>query len=390
MNTISSKSSRSIRATAIVFMLAQASLFLSAQSFSFTPVTPKIVSARTAGYGGAYSATEAGIDTLSTNPAALAYVNKKWSISRIALNVSGPFFDIPSVLDADNLTTGILDLVGENNGVHIGAEMTGPIAFGKVDRNFGFGVFNRSIYETDVPSVSRGQLLSGEEFLLVGGYGLTFYEKNANSFSAGLQMKGFFQTFLYKTGTAVDILDTFTHPKVNGIPTVLSTGFGVDLGLMYQYDRNFSAAVTCKDLYTPVFSTHYSNMNNYIKGSSDSDTNYDRLDPNLTVGVAYNIPIPEHWVTITGCKVMLDYRDALCVFRGIYRNPWLNVAAGTEIQLDDILYLRAGIRDCYLSSGLGLDLSICQIDFAMYGSELGLEPGSRPLLNIALSASFEY
>ena len=74
----------------------------------------------------------------------------------------------------------------------------------------------------------------------------------------------------------------------------------------------------------------------------------------------------------------------------MYRNPILNVAVGAEIEFLDVVSLRAGIRDAYLSAGLGLDLSICKIDLAMYGTEGGLEPGDRAILNIALSLAAEY
>lgn len=375
-----------------VFCLAllQGSFLLSAQSFNFEPVSPVIVSARTAGYGGAYSAVEAGFDTLTTNPAALAYVSKEWSYSRLAMQVSGPLFDLPAVFQADDIPTAMLDLVAKNNGVYVGSSVTGPIAFGKVDKNFGFGVFNRTLTTSDIPSLTKATVMAGEEILLVGGYGLTVYEKGPHSIAVGLQMKGFFQSFIVETGTSLTVLNTFVDADVNHVPTVLSTGFGVDIGVLYRFGPRFSAGMTCKDLYTPVFSTRYGNMSDYMSGNPDSDTMYDRLASNLTLGAAYEIPVPEQWTTITGWKVMTDYRNALDVFQPIHRNLILNFAFGTELELLDVVSLRAGFRETYLSTGLGLDLTVCKIDFAMYGTELGLDPGERALLNMALSVSFEY
>ncbi len=372
------------------FLLLQSFVLLSAQAFKFEPIRPVIVSGRTAGYGGAYSAIEAGFDTLTTNPAALAYVDKEWAVARLAANVAGPLFDLPVIVQSDDMISSILGLVGDNNGVYIGLNMTGPIAFGKVDRNFGFGVFNRTIASADIPSISRATVLSGEEILLVGGYGLNVWEKGKQSIAVGLQMKGFFQTFVYESGTAITVLNTFMNMDINGIPTVLSTGFGVDVGVLYRLGDNFSAGLTCKDLYTPVFSTRYENIGTYMMGEPDADTLYDRLAPNLTAGVAYTIPLPDRWNTISAWKVMFDYRNALDILNPLYRNPVLNFAAGTEIVLLDVVSLRAGIRDTYLSSGLGLDLTVCQIDFAMYGTEMGLDPGRRPLLNMVFSVGFVY
>ena len=236
----------------VLFLSAIDTASFFADEIAFTPVRPAIISAKTAGYAGDHSALEAGFDTLGTNPAALAYVTKEWSFSRIAARVSGPLFDIPSVMQSDDIATGILDLVARNKGIYFGANITGPLAFGKVDKNFGFGVFNRSITTADIPSLTNATILAGEEFLLTGGYGITLYEKDKQSIAAGIQLKGFFQTFLMEKGTSLTVLNAFTHFQVNDLPTVLSTGFGLDTGFMYR-NGAFNAGLTCKDLYTPVF-----------------------------------------------------------------------------------------------------------------------------------------
>lgn len=49
-----------------------------------------------------------------------------------------------------------------------------------------------------------------------------------------------------------------------------------------------------------------------------------------------------------------------------------------------------GIKECYPSAGVGLDLSIVNLDVSIFGSELGLQPGSVPQYNMALSLSFDY
>jgi hypothetical protein len=389
MSLIRTFMSARIRRCVLFLLVLQSPLIVCAQAFTFEPVKPVVVSARLAGLGGAYSALEAGFDTLSTNPAALAYVSEKWSIARLAAEVSGPLFDLPVVMQSDDITTGILDLVGENNGVDIGMNVTGPISFGKVDRNFGFGIFNRTVTTADIPSITRATVLMGEELLFVGGYGLSVFEREQHSIAVGLQMKGFFQTFLYESGTSLAVLNTFMDFNTDVLPTVLSTGFGVDIGVMYRFGGNFSAAVTCKDLYTPVFTTDYDNMDAFMNGT-ENGTLYDRLAPDLSLGVLYKIPVPSQWSTITGWSVMMDYRDALDIFNTIARNPVLNIACGTELVLLDVVSLRAGIRETYLSAGLGLDLTLFQLDFAMYGTELGIEPGERPLLNMAFSLAFQY
>ncbi len=356
----------------------------------FTPISPRIVSPRLMGFGGAYSALEAGTDTLSTNPAALAFTQPRWSFARTAANVSGPLFDLPSAFKADDVTYELLDLVQENNGIYIAAEATGPLAVSRVEKNVGFGFFNRTMLLTDVPSLTKATILVGEEVLLVGGYGLTVWEKGAHSLSVGLQLKGFFQVFVSESGTSITVINRLTDMSLDNMPTILSTGFGLDAGLLYRFNQRLSAALVCRDVYTPTFITQYPGLDDFIDGESGSETDYERLPIYMVTGVAWDIPLPQRWTTITEWKVMADYRDILAFTDAIYRNPVLNFAFGTEVTLLDTVSLRAGIADSYLCAGLGIDLTLCSIDLAMYGTELGIEPGERAVFNLAFSLSFEY
>lgn len=364
-----------------------------AAAFSFaygqSPVRPKIVSARLAGFAGPFAAQEAGIDTLSTNPAMLAFSDSVWSLGRLAAHVSGPLFDLPAVFQEDDISGAILDLVGENNGIYIGTEITGPLSIAHVERNFGFGVFNRTLIEADIPNLSYGSLIAGEEVLIAGGYGLTLFRKDIHSLSAGLQLKGFFQTYATQGGTALGILDTAESMDLASIPTLLATGFGLDAGLLYKLGDGFSAGLVCRDLYTPVFTTEYASLDDYLAGSA-GDTTYARIEPELTIGASYNLQLPEDWITISQWGFYLDYRDILGLLDIIPANPVLNVALGTEMILLDVVSLRAGINQTYAALGLGLDLSLFALDVAMYGSELGIDPGARPLLNMEVSLAFEY
>ncbi len=361
-----------------------------AQSFRFEPFCPEPVSPRLSGTGGPYATQVAGFDTLQTNPAALAYVEKSWSIARLGLKASGPLFDLPAAILADDMVAAMLGLVADNEGIYIGSNMTGPVSFGLVDRNFGFGIYNDFSLTANIPSLTKASVLAGGDILFTGGYGLAVYEKKEHSLAAGIQLKGYFQTFLNQSGTAVGILSTIESLDPAGIPVVLSTGFGVDAGLMYRYGSRFSAGLVCRDLYTPAFSTRYAGIDDYLAANPETDTVSALVPLNLSAGVSASIPLPRRWLTISSWNVMLDYRNALEILNPIYRNPILNLYAGTEIVLLDVVSLRAGINETYLAAGLGLDLTVFQLDFAFYGSELGLDPGSRPLLNMDLALTFEY
>lgn len=358
-------------------------------AYGQSPIRPRIVSARLAGFAGPFAAQEAGIDTLSTNPAMLAFSDSVWSLGRLAAHVSGPLFDLPAVFQEEDVSEAILDLVGENNGIYIGTEITGPLSIAHVERNFGFGIFNRTIVEADIPNLSYGSLIAGEEVLITGGYGLTVFQKDIHSVSAGFQLKGFFQTYTTQGGTALGILDTAESLDLASIPTILATGFGLDAGLLYKMGDALSAGLVCRDLYTPVFTTEYASMDDYLAGNG-GDAIYARIDPELTVGASYSLQLPEDWITISQWGFYFDYRDILGLFDIIPVNPILNVALGTEMILLDVVSLRAGINESYAALGLGLDLSILSLDVAMYGSELGIDPGARPLLNMEVSMAIEF
>lgn len=363
---------------------------LAAQSFSFTPVAARPVSAATSGYGGMYASIDAGFDTILMNPAALAYTGDEWSIARLSASVSGPLFDLAAVIQDDDLGDAVIDLVGTNQGVYFGAVATGPISFGKVSRNFGFGIFMNTLLNANIPSVTRATIYAGEELLLVGAYGLTVWEKDGIGLSLGLKLKGFFQTLIIEKGSAASTLDTFTSFDVNAIPVIFSTGFGLDGGIMYSIQNRIRIGIYFQDMFTPVFSTRYASMSDFLSNTPNSDTQTERLDMNISTGVMYQIRVPETWITLTSWKIMADYRDILGLFRSYNRNMVLNFAIGTEVVLLDVISLRVGMYEAYPSTGIGIDLGICSVDFAMYGRELGIEPGEKPVLNLDLSFSFTY
>jgi hypothetical protein len=88
--------------------------------------------------------------------------------------------------------------------------------------------------------------------------------------------------------------------------------------------------------------------------------------------------------------VMADYRDILDFTSLISRNPILNIGAGLELTVLNVLSFRVGITDALPSFGLGLDLTFMTLDFAIRGKELGLDPGIQPVYGLDLGLLFRY
>ena len=110
----------------------------------------------------------------------------------------------------------------------------------------------------------------------------------------------------------------------------------------------------------------------------------------LAVGVGIKIPTGFTFGVISSWTAYVDHENVFEFFKeDNLRNPLLGLNVGTEIELFKTILLRVGMNDSYLSAGCGLKLGVFRIDAALFGSELGLEPGSKPNLNAALSISFQ-
>lgn len=386
----------SIKIRALIGVLLCSACFsgiITAADYKYTAVKPEIVSPRLSAMGGANPAlTTAGLDTLSTNPAALAYVEKEVRILGLSAELSGQFLDIPGILDAEDPTDAMIQSVRDNDGVYFGGNVTGPISFGIMNKNFAFGVFNRTYLSADVASITSGEITGGEEILITGGYGVTLLDIGAHELSVGIQLKGFYQFAMYESGTIASIVETMNNFDINGQPLSSTIGFGFDLGLLYRLGESFSVGVTCRDVYTPIFYSIYGSFDDFTDGKKQdgTSTNYDTLDRDLSLGVAWTAPIPRSWKALTGFTVAAGYDDFLSLAEEVHQNPVLNFTFGAEIVFFNILHLRAGINECYPAAGLGLDLKIIQLDMAVYGQELGLEPGDRPLYNMALGLTIGF
>lgn len=367
-------------------------VILSAKDYKYSAVKPEIVSPRLSAMGGANPALAAGMDTLSTNPAALAYVDRRIKILGLSSVFSGQFLDIPGILKSDDPTDEMIQSVRKNEGVYFGLNATGPLSFGIMDKNFAFGIFNRTYVSADVASITFGELTGGEEIFVTGGYGVTLLDMGLHELSAGIQLKFFYQISMYEGGTVASIVETMNNFSINGQPMASTVGFGFDLGLLYRLGESFSAGVTCRDVYTPLFYSIYDSFSDFSDGKKQngSSTTYDTLDRDLSLGVAWTAPIPRSWRALTAFTATAGYNDILSLAKPVHQNPILNLSLGAEAVFFNILYLRAGISECYPAAGLGIDFKFVQLDIAVYGQELGLEPGDRPLYNMSAGLSIGF
>lgn len=134
------------------------------------------------------------------------------------------------------------------------------------------------------------------------------------------------------------------------------------------------------DLYTPTIRDSYESVQAFLDTEAAVSNTEGIVPPNFSAGLAILPPLERFDRFLSGAKLLFSYYDVLDYFIDS-KNPVLNLGVGLEIVLLEILSVRGGFHDGLFAAGFGMDLSLLQISFAMYGTELSSEPGLRPTFN---------
>ena len=357
-----------------------------------TPTVDPFVmpSARFSALGGNHTAMGDDFYALFLNPAAFVDVNEEFSAAEITLSTHGPLLEIIDLFRNNSGSASNLDLSGiiGPGGFAAGFDLGGPLSLGWVGRGLGLGIFNRIRTSAAVSGTKLRPLVSGE-LLFVGGYAFRIINKNSHLLDAGFLGKGFFRGLLNLEAPIFDAASLLDDPREQPFGTNL--GLGLDLGVRYTFREDFSAALVCYDVYSPVLVTPYESLSDFgDKSGPSGESSYATVKRRLDMGVKYRIRSNFIDRYISRLSVMADYHDFLDLFSLIPRNPILNVGLGVEISLLNALTFRAGITDALPAVGIGLDLSFMTLDFAIHGKELGLDPGVQSVYALDIGLLFRY
>jgi hypothetical protein len=363
----------------------------------------EIVSARTAAIGGPHVAFADDLSTLFANPAGLRAAKPQMSVAELTLGLTGPIFSVADVAskvsDGEDpaallATERVSDLFDD---LYSSVTLNGPFAFGYVGDGLGLGFFNSSGVSVSttgtVPTVTASV---EEDFVLKGGYAFSIElpEETRSALDVGLMVEASIKNTIEVQETTVDFLTKFNSPSMRVLlsqPYFMDVGLGLDVGLLYSWNRLVAVGLVGRNLPTFTVRNAYSSFRDFASGGSRT-VDYGYVPFDLTAGIMLTPELGDLNRYLTNLKLFLDYRDMLdfVIHPGTARNPLLHFGAGAEITVLEILSLRAGISEGYLSAGLGLDLSVCRIDFAIFGRELSDEPGERPVSTVLLGVSFIY
>jgi hypothetical protein len=382
-------------------IISSACLFFASHLFAFDAHRINPVDVRSLSMGGTHIADTVHFYGLYNNPASITFTEEKHLLPGVSSIVSGPLDDIISIIPSvnntdfsdsdaimDEIVIPLLDMVGEN-GLTLGTQSSGLLTFGQIyqmeNSSFGWGFMDNVFTNSSIESITSSDIEAGIDTGIEVAYAIPLNLKIPGTLSVGISGRGTYQLETDYTGAPADL-----STDIDTLPVYQTLGMGIDAGIQYVIGI-FSTAIVCKDIYSPVYTTEYESFSNFTSHSGttlDSET----LDTQLAIGFGIDVPIKETTNHIVSAlRFYADYNDLMPVLTdSLSRNPILECSIGTEIELIDVITLRAGISENYLSTGLAFTIGKFQTNFAVYGSELGLEPGSNPQLNAALSMLITY
>ncbi len=191
-------------------------------------------------------------------------------------------------------------------------------------------------------------ITSGDKALREWTFG-TSYARKLFGFAVGVNFKMRFASFGNNTLNPDDFVVFEPDEISEGISNQVkgsAVGFGLDLGLQYDVNKNISLGLQLSDIYSPLFWN--SKVDNTTKNAKGK---YSELVPfGMELGVAYKLE--KNFIFV------LDYNPSL------YRGSYQKVKAGMEALFFDIVALRGGVQniingtdDEKYSIGLGLNLT---------------------------------
>jgi hypothetical protein len=348
--------------------------------------------------GGPHVAYTNDIYALFVNPAAMQWVNQS-SILEVSSAFIGPLDKLAksgsSIMDAmkgddsgsNSNPFGSLSGIIDGGKLPIGMDIRGPLSAGYIANGLGFGLFSRvfvdaRIIGTDIDATGY------VDMMVPFGMSFNVLRLQDHELAAGFVLKPFVRAI---TDTELSALDFVSGGDVS-IAVPLLAGLGSDLGLLYRFKRDLAAGLTLGDLYT------FGAKMGDIAGTS-TDEVY-RVPLSLNLGAAYTFRLANFWEAAPRAlqsayvAAMVDWRSMNNIFTWndrLHRNPILDLGMGAEFGFFNFLKFRVGLRDMLPMIGLGLEPRVFKFNVALYGKELGNEPGinSTMALDISMALRLE-
>ena len=316
------------------------------------------------------------------------------SLSELTMAMSGPIFDITSVL-LQSVTQDISNLLQLSENLYASADIVGPVYFGYIGNGLGFGFFNTTNVKFTSPGPLALNVVAGEQLMLAGGYALRipFGEESESALDLGVLLKGSLKGEIDFTSSLLALPTLLSSLGVDLLlaqPFRFVSSIGFDAGIRFSYSDVFAIGIVGRDIFTPTLTQSFSTLGIFLDGTENPAPANGTVPLDLTVGLLFSPQLGVLERFINDIRFMLDYKDILdfLTHPATARNPVLHASFGMELTFLQILAFRTGFNQGLFAAGLGLDLSIFKLNVAMFGTELSTEPGLRPVFN--MNVGFEF
>ncbi len=352
---------------ALIFIFFTNALYASNYIASYPYI---LKSTRALGMGNAYYTLSEDQYALFYNPAGLARIKEsRYDILNIQGGISKnsiKFYNDVKSTDWDDEKE-IADLLDDyNNELQHASLSTFPAYYKK---NFAVGLFATFNGDAIPHSIREYPELYTKihlDYGIAAGYSMSFLDNN--SLQVGIAAKYMFRKSLTASYTAADLTEDFEELIKDDIKD--GDGLIGDVGIIYNFHflQNMN----------PRIGAAVNNIG--MTGLGDAED----LKTTLNLSVAIS---PEFFGKI-GSHFLLEFHDAT--------KNWdedndlgKRIHAGAEFNFfNNILAVRTGLNQGYLTFGAGLDFNILKIDYAYYTEEIGAYAGqwddSRHIITLSL------
>ena len=374
-------------------------VFLSLPLFAADPIEVRpftMSGARERGMGGPHVAFTDNVFSLFVNPAALHESNEK-SFFELGLGLHGPVLELVDIMNkaqgaGDQELVNQIGAFAKKSGgkIPLGAEVRFPLSIGYTANGLGWGVWNKVWLDTKIIGTDI-EADAAVDFVL--NFGMSFNIFTFEGLGSHFLDTGFVVKALARGGAIgfdenllnvmdPNMMDTF----VDDINFPLLLGGGLDLGLTYRWKKfipgnTFIAAITFDDLPTLLSARPLAGKDKCEKYV---------ISPTVNIGAAYTFDLTAFAPVPLEFAFAIDYHDISRWFTPddfTKRNPVLNLSMGLEITAFKIASLRFGMNEMLPAFGVGVNLKGFKVEGALYGKELGIEPGQLPAYAFDLSIS---
>ncbi len=370
-------------------------IFVLPASEQFSLDIPTTVDVRSLSLGGFHYCDFRTPYMVMFNPSGLNAVGKKTLLPSMALDFGGPLSSLPSVFSSmkksedlvEVLLSQILSTVSESNGMYVDIDAALPLSFARTKQNKGFGIFNRVYAHTSVPSLAKTKLNAGAEFLMAYGSAIPIFNLSGIKISVGSNTKilGRLETNYIGTPNELQNIDLASLPMQG------TFGLGLDTGVTLSMFNILNVAVVWHDAYAGL-QGNTGTLSNISFSSAGKSLGLFWDKGTLGLGVGINIPTGFTKGIVSSWNIYADIHQFPKLFEDTtLEESWaLSFSAGTEIVIFNTISLRVGMNGPYLAAGAGIDLTPFHMEVALYGQELGLNPGSAAQLHGAFALSIYF